>query len=83
MDYPTPVKCKKYTHEETMAILQQAIAASERGDEAEYKRLVRLFPLPAYLAKTLKDLYGKEYVLNFGYDLSEAEKRYGKDWLDN
>lgn len=83
MDCPKPVKCKKYNHEETMAILRQATAATDRGDKAEFKRLVRLFPLPAYLAKTLKDLYGKEYVLNFGYDLSEAEARYGKDWLDH
>lgn len=83
MDYPKPVKCKKYTHEETMAILRQLIAADDRGDEEEYDRLTHLFPMPAYLAKAILDIHGKEHLLNMGYDLSEAEARYGKNWLDS
>lgn len=75
-------KRNEWTHEESMDVIEQILAAGERGDEAEYKRLIRLFPLPAYLAKFAKEQFGKDYVLNMGFDLSEAEERYGANWLD-
>jgi hypothetical protein len=38
-------------------------------------------PVPAHLAKFVKDHYGVEDLKRLGWDLSEAEQRYGADWL--
>ena len=70
------------THTQKLDILEQVLTAEEIGDEAEADRLIRLIPLPAHLAKAFKESFGKEYVLQSGYDLSEAEAQYGHGWLE-
>lgn len=70
------------TKEEEFTILQASLAAAKRGDMEEERRLIRMLPLAPHLAKVAKEMWGKEYLLTRGYDLSEAEAAYGIGWLD-
>ncbi|MDR2893667.1 MAG: hypothetical protein LBV80_11430 [Deltaproteobacteria bacterium] len=68
------------THEERMGIVYQSVDAATRGDEEEAMRLAKLVPLVPWVAKGIKEVFGAEYLA--GWDLSEAEAEYGKDWLN-
>jgi hypothetical protein len=37
--------------------------------------------MPPYLAKVAKEKSGKDFLLNGGWNLSEAEAAFGLDWL--
>ena len=71
----------KLTREEKFEILLQADAAEERGDEAEASRLRRLIPLPIHLAEFMKEEFGPQYLIEGGWNISEIEEEYGKDWI--
>ena len=71
------------TLDEKLAILCKAAALREAGNEAEHSRLVRLVPMPPYLAKVAKEKIGTEFLIKGGWDLSEAEAEFGSDWLTN
>jgi hypothetical protein len=75
-------KMAKWTKEEELKILMDSIAAHERGDFAEETRLSRLLPLAPHLAKVAKELYGKQILIDNGYDLSLANEKFGEGWLD-
>ncbi|MDR2893458.1 MAG: hypothetical protein LBV80_10315 [Deltaproteobacteria bacterium] len=68
------------THEERMSIVYQSLDADVRGDHEEAARLAKLKPLTPWVAKGIKEVFGAEYLA--GWDLSEAEAEYGKDWLN-
>jgi hypothetical protein len=70
------------TREQTLDILNGINEATGRGDEKEAARLSRMLPLAPHLAKAVKDMYGKDYLLSLGYDLSEADAEYGAGWID-
>ena len=70
------------TIDEKRDIITKSLDAAERGDHNEALRLAQLMPLPLYLAKVVKDIWGAEFLRNSGWDLSEAEAEYGKNWLD-
>lgn len=69
------------TREETLKIIQDAQAARRRGDYEEASRISKQLPLAPHLAMFLKEELGPENLITEGYDLSEAEAEYGKDWL--
>ncbi len=77
------MKMAKLTREEEFKILQQSLEAAKRGDQEEAHRLALKVPLAPHLAKALKDLVGAEEMLKEGYDLSEAEAKYGPHWLSS
>lgn len=70
------------TKEERFDIVVQANAASAAGNYEEAHRLTARLPLAPHLAMAAKEVMGKAFLLESGYDLSEAEAAYGKDWLD-
>ena len=70
------------TTEQKYAILDASLAAAERGDTDEQGRLIRQIPLAPHLAKAAKEIWGKAFLLQEGYDLSAAEAAYGPNWLD-
>ena len=70
------------TTEQKYAILDASLAAAERGDTIEQGRLIRQIPLAPHLAKAAKEIWGKKFLLQEGYDLSAAEATYGSNWLD-
>jgi len=69
------------TLDEKLAISNKALALWKAGDEEGYSRLTRSIPMPPYLAKIYKEKVGVEYLINGGWNLSEAEAEFGADWL--
>ena len=70
------------TLDEKLTIACQAAALSEAGDKEGARRLLRTAPLPPYIAKVIKEKVGSDYLLNSGWNLSEAEAKFGHNWLD-
>jgi hypothetical protein len=69
------------TLDEKFAISNKALALWEAGDEEGSSRLTRSIPMPPYLAKIMKEKMGVDYLINGGWNLSEAEAEFGQDWL--
>jgi hypothetical protein len=69
------------TDEEKVDISYQACMLRRAGDEEGYIRLTKTIPMPPYLAKVMKEKVGTEYLINSGWNLSEAEAEFGSDWL--
>ncbi|MDR1321486.1 MAG: hypothetical protein LBK56_08705 [Gracilibacteraceae bacterium] len=56
------------------------LEAEGRKEEAMAKR--REAPLPAFLAKVMKEKLGGQYVIQSGWNLAEAETKFGANWLN-
>ena len=69
------------TLDERLAIACKAAALSDAGDEEGATRLIKTTPLPHYIAKVIKEKVGPDYLRNSGWNLSEAEAKFGSDWL--
>jgi hypothetical protein len=67
--------------DEKLDISVKAAKLREAGDEEGASRLLRTAPMPAYLAKVLKEKIGADFLINGGWNLSEAEAAFGTDWL--
>jgi hypothetical protein len=70
------------TLDEKLAISCKAAELREAGDEEGAMRLMKTAPLPPYLAKVMKEKVGVDYLINSGWNLSEAEAAFGSDWLN-
>jgi hypothetical protein len=69
------------TLDEKLAISNKAFTLLEAGDEEGFSRLMKTAPMPPYLAKVMKEKVGLDYLINSGWNLSEAEAEFGSDWL--
>ncbi|MDR2897649.1 MAG: hypothetical protein LBU99_02460, partial [Spirochaetaceae bacterium] len=69
------------TLDEKLAIACKAAALDDAGDTEGACRLIRTVPMPPYLAKIAKEKSGKDFLLNGGWNLSEAEAEFGNTWL--
>jgi len=69
------------TIDQKLDIACRAAALRKAGDGEGANRLLRTAPLPPYLAKVMKEKIGLDFLLNSGWNLSEVEAKYGKDWL--
>ena len=71
------------TLEEKWEVLDAIQAAEEAGNDEEAGRLMReVLPLAPHLAMAAKEMYGKQYLIEGGYNLSEANAEFGDGWLD-
>jgi hypothetical protein len=68
--------------DEKLAISNKAIALKNSGDLDGYNRLMKTVPMPPYLAKVAKEKIGVDFLINGGWNLSEAEAKFGQDWLN-
>lgn len=75
-------KERNFTKEEYYALSDEIWAAEKRGDAETCERLFDTLPTNPDVAKAFKEVFGKEYVLSLGLDLTEANLRFGEDWLD-
>jgi hypothetical protein len=66
---------------ERLAIGMKSIALEEAGQIEEASRVLRQIPLPAYLAKFAKEKIGVDFLIQQGFNLSEADAEYGPGWL--
>jgi len=69
------------TLEEKLAISMKACALYEAGDTEGFSSVIRTAPMPPYLAKTLKETMGADFLIKSGWNLSEAEAEFGNNWL--
>ncbi|MCL2270073.1 MAG: hypothetical protein FWC24_01890 [Treponema sp.] len=51
------------------------------GDHEGSERLIKTIPLPPYLAQIAKEKIGMDFLLNGGWNLSEAEAKFGPDFF--
>ena len=70
------------TLDEKLDISNRAFELLDAGDREGFSRLLRTAPLPPYLAKVMKDKMGADFLINGGYNLSEAEAEFGQGWLN-
>ena len=71
------------TLDEKLSISLKAFALLDAGDKEGFRRLIRTAPKPPYLAKVAKKTMGVEFLIQGGWNLSEAEAEFGSDWLSN
>ncbi|GHU93228.1 hypothetical protein FACS189479_04250 [Spirochaetia bacterium] len=72
---------EQMTLQEKLAIGVKSLDLREAGQLEEADRVWKQIPLAPYLAKWCKDMIGPEFLIQGGYNLSEAEAEYGPDWL--
>ena len=71
------------TLDEKLNITLRAFELLDAGDREGYSRLLRTAPMPPYLAKVAKKTMGADFLLQNGWNLSEAEAEFGPNWLNN
>jgi len=69
------------TEREKADIMMEAHRLREEGREEEATAVQHRIPLPANLAKFLKDNVGFEFLIQNGWNLAEAEAQFGSNWL--
>ena len=69
------------TWEQRIELIDKFKDADKSGNEAEAVKLLRQIPISPWLAKAGKEVFGRDFLIENGYNLSEAEEEYGKDWL--
>jgi hypothetical protein len=67
--------------DEKLAISRKAFELLDAGDREGYHRVMNTAPMPPYLAKVFKEKVGADFLIDGGFNLSEAEAEFGKDWL--
>jgi hypothetical protein len=70
------------TEDEKVAIAMEAMRLRKEGKEDEARLLNRSIPMTAFMAKFWKEKMGKDFLINGGWNLAEAEAEYGQGWLD-
>ena len=74
---------KLMSEQEKINIFMEAHKLRKEGKEEEAAAVQRKAPLPAFLAKTLKENFGAKILVQGGWNLAEANAEYGSDWLNN
>ena len=67
--------------EEKLDILVKMIELEEQGKDDEAFKLRKKFPLPAHMGEYAKKYLGLDFLKNCGWNMSEVEAKYGKDFL--
>ncbi len=57
-------------------------AALDKGDTDEVLEVGKKIPFPPRILKGMKEIYGKDYILERGFNLRHANAAYGNGWLD-
>jgi hypothetical protein len=70
------------TLDEKLDTMMKVIDLEKAGDSEGATRLQRSIPMPPYLAKIYKEKVGVKQLIESGWNLSEAEAKFGPDWLN-
>ncbi len=73
---------RDFTEEEYDQLQEEANAARERGDIEEFDRLMTILPVPPRILKAFAVGFGRDFIIESGYDLTEANLEFGEGWLD-
>ena len=69
------------TLDEKLAISIRAGELWRAGDKEGCNNLMKTAPMPPYLAKVMKETMGADFLIKSGWNLSEAEAEFGRNWL--
>jgi hypothetical protein len=69
--------------DDKLGIILKSIELEKQGKIEEAEHIHKQLPLPPYLAKWAKKRMGASFLINQGFNLTEAEAEYGPDWLNN
>jgi hypothetical protein len=69
------------TLDEKIAIGLKALELKKQGKMEEYALTMKSMPMPPYLAKVAKELHGADFLIDGGWNLTEADAEYGLGWL--
>lgn len=71
------------SQEERNKIFEEAMVAEEAGDSRKSKELLKKIPISAGLAMGLKNAVGNEIMRSVNLNYSDAEAKYGPNWLQS
>lgn len=71
----------KLSREEKFKIIQEIRRLDAEGKHDEAYELRKKLPMPPHLAMALKDTIGVKELKKANLDLTEANEKYGKNWL--
>jgi len=74
-------KTETMTVSERLDITTKAFELLHAGDEDGYERTMKTIPMPPYMAKAAKESIGVDFLVNGGWNLSEVEAEFGREWL--
>jgi hypothetical protein len=67
-------------HEKLQTIIKSD-ELKKQGKPEEAEKLRRQIPMSPYLAKFAKQYLGADFLVKYGWNLSEAEVEFGPGWL--
>jgi hypothetical protein len=67
---------------EKLSLSVKAIELEKQGKPEEAEKIRRQIPMPPYLAKFAKEHLGSDFLIKYGWNLSEADAEYGSGWLN-
>jgi hypothetical protein len=67
--------------DERIDTLMEVVRLRNEGKRTEASALIKKYPLEPEMAQIFKDVYGAEFLIKGGYNLSEVEATLGKDWI--
>jgi hypothetical protein len=70
------------TEDEKVEIATRAMKLRAEGKEDEARVLNRSIPMTPFMAIYWKKEMGKDFLIKGGWNLAEAEAKYGPGWLD-
>jgi hypothetical protein len=73
------------SREKTLKLLDEAYAELDKGNEAKGFALIQKVPLAPELAMCFATQVGlgPDALKASGFNLKDAEKKYGRDWLES
>jgi hypothetical protein len=69
------------TLDEKLDTIIESIKLEKLGKLKEAEKVKRQIPMSPYLAKFAKKYLGADFLIKYGWNLSEAEAEYGPGWL--
>jgi hypothetical protein len=69
------------TLDEKLAIGCRAAELRKDADKERHILLITSIPMTPYLAKETKEKIGADFLINGGWNLSEADAEFGPGWL--
>ncbi|MDR3161029.1 MAG: hypothetical protein LBU28_05375 [Spirochaetaceae bacterium] len=69
------------TLDEKLSLSVKAIELEKQGKPEEAERIRQQIPMPPYPAKFAKEHPGPDFLIKYGWNLTEAEAEYGSGRL--
>jgi hypothetical protein len=72
----------EFTKEEYDALMKEYFSAVDRDDQETAMKLLRRIPQDADVMMAFGSTYGRNFVLEGGFDVTQANMKFGEGWLD-